>query len=72
MIEESAYGPDIAKYNYLDRMYKRLLIEEKERDIKNRFKYFVSMVKNDKVKGTTDKNTNESDNSKYDFIINKF
>lgn len=48
MVEYSSYGPDVAKYNYLDRMYKRLLFEEKERDIKNRFKYFVSMIRNDK------------------------
>lgn len=72
MIEDSTYGLDIAQYDYLDRMYKRLLIEEKERDIKNRFKYFVSMIKNDKVKGSSDKKTDETDTSKYDFIINKF
>lgn len=47
-VKESQYGRDIAKYDYLDYMYKRLKAEEEYRAIQNRFKYFVAMIRNDK------------------------
>lgn len=42
------YGTDIDKYNYLSRMYKRLRVEEQDKQISNRFKYFLSMIENDR------------------------
>lgn len=48
VLEESEFGHDISIYNYLDLMYKKLLAEEDSREIANRFKYFLSMIKNDK------------------------
>lgn len=42
------YGADIDKYSYLNRMYKRLRVEEQDKQIVNRFKYFLSMIENDK------------------------
>ncbi len=42
------YGADIDKYSYLNRMYKRLRVEEQDKQIANRFKYFLSMIENDK------------------------
>lgn len=47
---ETGYGLKMDKFNYLRRMYKRFCVEEKERDIKNRFKYFLTMIENDKAK----------------------
>ncbi len=45
-IEQSQYGADIDKYNHLRRLYKRLIVEEQEKKITNRFKYLLSMVEN--------------------------
>lgn len=45
-IEQSQYGADIDKYNHLRKLYKRLIVEEQEKKITNRFKYFLSMVEN--------------------------
>lgn len=47
-VTDSEYGKDIALYQYLDYMYKRLLAEEEYRSIGNRCKYLVAMLKNDK------------------------
>lgn len=47
-VTESEYGKDIALYQYLDYMYKKLLAEEEYRSIGNRCKYFIAMLKNDK------------------------
>ncbi len=49
MVGDSQYGKDIARYDYLDKMYRKLVFEEHERKITNRFKYFLSMIKNDKM-----------------------
>ena len=47
-LPNNEFGRDIARYDYLSLMYKKLLVEEKSRVIQNRFKYFVAMIKNDK------------------------
>lgn len=47
-LSNNEFGRDIARYDYLSLMYKKLLVEEQSRVIQNRFKYFVAMIKNDK------------------------
>lgn len=47
-ITQTAYGADIDKFNYLHLWYKRLLVEEQDKQIKNRFRYLLSMLENDK------------------------
>lgn len=47
-LPNNEFGRDIARYDYLSLMYKKLLVEEQSRVIQNRFKYFVAMIKNDK------------------------
>lgn len=49
-VKESQYGQDVAKCDYLYFMYRKLKVEEKNRKIYNRLKYFVSMLENDKPK----------------------
>lgn len=49
-LPENPYGKDIAMYEYFNKMYRKLLLEESNREIKNRFKYFEAMIKNDNTK----------------------
>ncbi len=73
-IQHSSYGVEIDKFNYLNKMYKRLLVEEREKNIENRFRYLLTMIENDRNKDINEKiiakKTDDYDD--YDFFINKF
>lgn len=66
---EQGYG--IAVYNYLEKMYNLLLVQEQESNITNRFKYFKAMLQNDTVTKKTSKDET-ADIDKYNAFINKF